>query len=271
MPVASKRPAPSRSHTEDDELVDSEVPAAVVCARCGNAECTGCVQDGTLSGVIAVVPWERPGAASLGRLWATARATTLDAERFFESLPDGPLGPAVRFAVVSEVIAVTAMAFFALAPLAVVAPSWIRHVVVDEGLFALRLVATGVPAIAGLLVLAHAAHGYALDLGARRAGSRPAVTRALRFGLYAAGWDIVLGPIGVLVVATKSGMHTALSLGATAMGLPGRSARAFLRGCYQLEGKRALPALRASYVVAVIATLLGALAVVGALVAALAL
>lgn len=270
MPVASKRLPQSTPNAEDDELVDSDVPAAVVCARCGNAECAGCVQDGTLSGVIAVVPWERPGAASLGRLWATARATTLDPDRFFESLPDGPLGPAFRFALVSETIAVSAMVLFGLALLAALAPGWIRHVIVDEGLSVLRLVAVGIPLVAGLLVAAHAAHGLALDRGARRAGSRSCVVRALRFGLYAAGWDVVLGPLGVLVVGIKDGLGAALSIGSIGIGLPGRCARAFLRGCYRLEGKSAYPALRASYVVAALATLVGALVVVAVLVALLA-
>jgi len=271
MPVASKRLPQSTPHDEDDDLVDAEVPAAVVCARCGNAECSGCAQDGTLSGVIAVVPWERPGGANLGRLWATARATTFDADRFFESLPDGPLAPAVRFAVVSEMMAVTAMALSALVFAVALSPARVRHIFVDQGVTALRLAAVGVPAVAALLVLAHAAHGYALDCGARRAGSRSCVVRALRFGLYAAGWDVVLGPIGLIVVAVKEGVRRAATIGAVGMGLPGRSAVAFLRGCYRLEGRSALPALRASYFVAIIATLLGAVVVVAALVAALAL
>jgi hypothetical protein len=147
----------------------------------------------------------------------------------------------------------------------------LKHVIVNEGLTALRLVAVGIPLVAGLLVIAHVAHGYALDRGARRAGARSAVVRALRFGLYAAGWDIVLGPIGILVVAVKDGLRTAMSIGSIGFGLPGRSARAFLRGCYRLEGRSALPALRASYAVAAVATLVGALVVVAVLVAALAL
>jgi hypothetical protein len=53
------------------------------------------------------------------------------------------------------------------------------------------------------------------------------------------------------------------------MGLPGRSARAFLRGCYRLEGRSAQPALNASYAAAAIATAVGAIAVIGAIVAAL--
>jgi hypothetical protein len=267
--MATKATADARS--DGDELADSEVPATVVCARCGEADCAGCTHDETQSGVVAVVPWERPGATSIGRLWATARATTLDAERFFESLPDGPLAPALRFALVCETLAATAMALAALVPVAILAPAWIRHVVLYEGASAFRFAAIGVPFIALLLVAAHAAHGWALDHGARRSGARGASTRALRFGLYAAGWDLIIGPIGAIVVVTKEGPGAALSIGTFAVGLPGRSARAFLRGCYCLEGLRAQPALRASYVVAIGVTLLGAVAAIAALLALLTL
>ena len=116
-----------------------------------------------------------------------------------------------------------------------------------------------------LLVLAHLAHGWALDRGARRAGARGATTRALRFGLYAAGWDLVIGPLGALVVAAKEGLSAASSVVTVGIGLPARSARAFLRGCYRLEGAAAEPALRASYVAAAVATGVGAVAVIAAL------
>jgi hypothetical protein len=254
---------------EVDELVDAEVPAAVVCAHCGDADCPGCQNENTRSGVISVVPWERPGAPLFGRLWATARATTFDAERFFESLPDGPLAPALRFAIVSEIIASAAMALALLAGLAVLAPTWAKHVLLHETLTAARLGAAVVAGLATLLVAAHAAHGWALDRGARRSGARPAATRAIRFGLYAAGWDLVVGPFGALVVAFKEGVGAALSIAVLGVGLPGRSARAFLRGCYRLQGKSAEPALRASYVAAALATAVGAVAVIAALLAAL--
>jgi hypothetical protein len=119
------------------------------------------------------------------------------------------------------------------------------------------------------LVAAHVAHGWALDLGARRSGARGATTRAVRFGLYAAGWDLLIGPLGAIVVALKEGLGPAISVAAVGIGLPGRSARAFLRGCYKLEGAPAQPALRASYAAALVATAVGAVAVIAALVAAL--
>jgi hypothetical protein len=260
-PTASVRP-------EGDDLVDLDVPAAVVCARCGEADCPGCAHDETQSGVVAVVPWERPGAASVVRLWATARATTLDAERFFEWLPDGPVAPALRFAIVSEVLAATAMALVAIVAVLLVAPGWVVHVALYQSTTAFRFAGIGVPFIAFLLVAAHAAHGWALARGARRCGARGAGRRALRFGLYAAGWDLVIGPIGAVVLLVRGGPAGILSIGSVAIGLPGRSARAFLRGCYRLEGPRARPALRASYAVAIVVTLVGAVAAVAALAAA---
>lgn len=254
---------------ESEELVEADVPAAVVCAHCGDADCPGCLNEQTRSGVVAVVPWERPGTPAWARLWATARATTFDADRFFETLPDGPIGPALRFAVVSEMIASAAMGLVLLVPLTLLAPGWAKHVLLDEGAMLVRVVVAGVPALAALLVAAHVAHGWALDVGARRSGARGATTRALRFGLYAAGWDLVIGPLGAIVVAAKEGLRASLSIGAVGMGLPGRSARAFLRGCYRLEGRSAQPALRASYAAAAVATAVGTVAVIGALVAAL--
>jgi hypothetical protein len=266
MRAARKGPTSAPvERVELDDLADSDVPAAVVCAHCGDAECPGCLHEQTQSGVVAVVPWERPGASVPARLWATARATALDADRFFESLPDGPILPALGFAVLSEMVASTAMALLAIVPLVALAPGLAKHLLIDEWLTVLRLMSAGVPALAGLLVVAHVAHGWALDKGARRSGAPAATRRALRFGLYAAGWDLVLGPIGAVVVSVKEGLGAGVSIVGASVGLPGRCARAFLRGAYRLEGRSAEPALRASYAAAIIATLVGAVAVILAL------
>ena len=253
---------------EGDELADADVPAAVVCAHCGDADCPGCAHELTRSGVVAIVPWERPGSGAVTRLWATARATALDSERFFESLPDGPLAPALRFAVASELIASASMSLVIAVPIVIFAPGWARHLLLEETATAVRFVAVGIPGLAALLVAAHAAHGWALDLGARRSGAPPATSRALRFGLYAAGWDLVIGPLGAVVAGAKEGGKAALSIASVGVGLPGRSARAFLRGCYRLEGAAAAPALRVSWIAAGAATLLGAVAVIATVVVA---
>jgi hypothetical protein len=268
MRIAADGDARARkARVEGDELVDAEVPAAVVCARCGSADCPGCLQELTRSGVVTTVAWERRGVPSWARLWATARATTFEAERFFESLPDGPIAPALKFAIVCELIAAAAMLVLMLVPAALVAPGWLRHALVDQTATVLRVAAVGIPGLAALLVSAHAAHGWALDFGARRSGARGATSRALRFGLYAAGWDLVIGPLGALVLVVREGPRPSMSIANVGPGLPGRSARAFLRGCYRLEGDAARPALRASWVAAGIATMVAALAVISAIVA----
>jgi hypothetical protein len=267
MPIV--RDGPARARADSDELLDTDVPAAILCAHCGNADCPGCFEELTRSGVVAVVPWERPGMPTLARLWATARSTTLDAERFFESLPDGPVAPAFRFALASEMIAAAAMATVGVAAIALLAPGWARHILFDETALLLRLGVAGIPGLATLLVAAHVAHAWALDRGARRAGSRGAARRALRFGLYAAGWDLVIGPLGFLVLATKEGARAAMSIAGVGFGLPGQSARAFLRGCYRLEGDAAAPALRASYLAAAVSTCVGAIAIIAGIALAL--
>ncbi len=262
-----------RNHDRDGEgdresdLLD--VPAAVVCLVCGEVECTGCEsRDLSRSGIVAIVAWERPGGTVLGRLWDTARGTTRDAEGFFELLPDGPVMPALRFAALAELLAATAMLLAILPVAALVAPSWLGHLIHDpyaRGV-ALRVLVLGVPAFAALLVLAHAAHGLSIDVGATRSGARRSRSRALRFGLYACGWDLVLGPLGVIVVGLKEGAGAALGI-LDLVNAPARATRAFLRGCYHLEGERAKKALAMAFTGAAAATLLGAIVILAAIIA----
>jgi hypothetical protein len=252
-----------------DRIEDVDVPAAVVCARCGEADCGGCESKLSRSGMIAIVAWERPGAPLLHRLWHTARATTRDPEAFFEALPDGPIAPALRFAIASEVIATTAMVLGLIPVAAAIAPHWMKSIAMDDATrgLVLRALVLGIPALASLLVIAHAAHGLALDFGARRSGARSARSRALRFGLYATGWDLVLGPVGAVMVLFKEGFGSALALSRLAVGLPTRSARAFLRGAYALHGKSADRAVRASYVAAIVSTAVACIAILAGIIA----
>ncbi len=247
------------------DLID--VPAAVVCLVCGEADCVGCEErEQSRSGIVAIVAWERSAMPALTRLWSTARSTTRDAEGFFELLPDGPVIPALRFAALCELLAAGSM-LLALVPIAaLVAPDWLRHVAFDPHArsIALRVLFLGVPAFAGFLVFLHIIHALAIDLGASNSGARRARTRALRFGLYACGWDLVMGPLGAIVVAFKEGACAALGVLDLAS-VPGRSTRAFLRGCYRLEGERAKKALATATTGVVVATLIGLVAVLAAL------
>lgn len=254
---------PKVGQLDSDPGIDSaadfaEVPAAVVCAFCGLAECPGCAEERTQSGIVAIVAWERPGSL-MSRLWTTARSTTHNAEGFFQSLPDGQVLPALRFAMLAEMFAAGAMLICFAAIFVAVFPASALSLVSSD--LALRALTLAVPGLAVLLVAAHAVHGLALEMGV--AGNRRP-SRGLRFGLYACGWDLVIGPLGFVVVAIKEGMAAALGLAKLAARLPGRSARAYLRGAHHLEGEHAKKPLLASYVAAVIATVLSALLLLAA-------
>ncbi|HEY2364794.1 MAG TPA: hypothetical protein VGH87_00365 [Polyangiaceae bacterium] len=246
-----------------------EVPAAVVCALCGDPDCIGCAEERSRSGVIAIVAWERPGPA-LARLWATAKSSSVSAEAFFEALPDGPIMPALRFAFFAELVASASM----LGMLAGIAFGLLALLgVLPDGAslaIALRVALVAVFGLTTLLVAAHATHGLSLDKGARRVSNGdPKWTRALRFGLYAAGWDLVLGPVGFVVLLFREGPKAAFGIMRVARRLPTRSSLAFLRGTYGIDAEHAKPALQTSYVGAALATVVCALVIIAAVIAAL--
>jgi hypothetical protein len=251
-----RAPSPSA----DDEFFD-QVPAAVVCARCGEADCLGCDPDEERSGFLTIVPWEREG-SSLKRLWLTARLATHQPESFFEALPDGSIAQALRFAMAAELVATAALFGVAVVLGVILLPALASHVVATEGslAFVLRASVVGLPTVATLLVGAHVLHALSIERAARKAGAKPQQSRALRFGLYAAGWDIVLGPIGLLVLAFEGGPRLALSVLRAGNTVPGRASRAFLRGGYGITGDAAQTALRGTFIGAAVATTLAALA-----------
>jgi hypothetical protein len=262
-----------KRRTDRDDWLEQDVPAAVVCALCGDADCPGCANEPSRSGVVAIVAWERPGAPLLARLWSTARAAAVDEGRFFESMPDGPVGPALRFAVVCELVSACALIGTMTLLFVIVAPLSLRALVAERVGVIVRLVAVAVPALAALLVVAHAVHGVTLDRAARRSGytAKGNARRALRFGLYASGWDLLIGPLGGAIMAIREGVRASLALFRRAVGLPSRSARAFLKGAYRLEGPRAEAIIRRSYVAAMTATVFGTavIVIVAILIAAL--
>ncbi len=269
--VPAPVPPPDRDSSNDsrDTFGDYlDVPATVVCAYCGDADCGGCENDLSRSGIVSVVAWERSGPA-LSRLWSTARSTTRDTEGFFELLPDGPIMPALRFAAACELLATSAAFVGTVVIAALLAPEWVKSLAFDPSArnIAFRVVVLGLPAFASLLVMAHAVHGLSINVGATRSGVRSARTRALRFGLYACGWDLVMGPIGAVVVLWKEGLAAAGSLAGSLNNLPTRATKAFLRGCYRLDGEQAKRALHASYVGAIVATAILSAIVVAAIAA----
>jgi hypothetical protein len=253
--------------SETFELID--VPAAVVCAACGSSECAGCsgVDETThASGIVAIVPWERPGLGAARRLWTTAKLATRSSESFFGALPEGDPAPALRFAFLAELLAVTGLCI-ALIPIALLFAPWLASAVVyDEALRAAlgRALFCAIPGFALAMVGLHAAHGFGLDLGARRLGSRRR-GRGLRFGLYACGWDLVTLPLGLALVAVGDGLGEALKTAPLSLTVPARAARAYLMGVHRLDEAQSQRAARFAIGISVIM-----LGVIGALCIALA-
>lgn len=212
-----------------------DVPAAVVCARCGASDCAGCEQD-LLSGVVQLVPWERESANVFTRLWTTARLATFEPETFLGKLPDGPVLSALRFAVLSETLAVGALALCGLGVLAVAWPAAAKALFLDATYRRFGLGAF--PAVVLLLVFAHGAYGVCLDLAARASGAKGNSARGARFGLYTAGWDIIHGPIGAVGLAVREGVKGALRSVTVGVGLPTRASLSLLQVSYGLEGDK---------------------------------
>jgi hypothetical protein len=167
------------------------------------------------------------------------QATTRGAEGFFCALPDGPVSPAFRFAVLAEIFAVGSTAAF-VAPLVVLSiPGLLLRFVSNgttrESVFLSTMV--GVVGFSALLVVAHAVHGLALGRSASR-------SRALRFGLYGCGWDFGSSPAGVLAAAIADGSRAGFALVISSVTAPGRAVDAALAGVFKLEGSAALRAKR---------------------------
>jgi hypothetical protein len=248
---AVRTPVPriaSRPDVDTDEaaLELSEVPAAVVCASCGLPDCSCDVdRPSAFSGVLAIVPWERPGSTLLSRLWATAKLGTLSPDTFFAALPPGGLLAPLVFAALSELLAALGLGVTFGALALTLVPGSFAELLGNaplRGLF-VRALAWGVPSLAAAMVLLHAGHGAALDAAARRLGSRQ-TGRGLRFGLYSCGWDLVTLPLGLLVLTFTDGLVSALRHSARGLTAPSTAAVAYLVHVHHFERDLALRASR---------------------------
>jgi hypothetical protein len=250
----------SRADDDVDETVLelSEVPAAVVCATCGMPEC-GCAAErpSAFSGVLAIVPWERPGGTVLSRLWATAKLATLSPAPFFSTLPAGKIAPALVFGAVAELLAALGLAATlgaaGLLALPALGPHLLENLSLQRAL--LRGAAWGVPLLAACMVLLHAGHGWALDAAARREGSRQP-GRGLRFGLYGCGWDLVTLPLGLLSLMLTDGLGTALRHSARGLTAPTAASLAYLTHVHRLDQPEAQRATRRAVRLVLIPTVL---------------
>ncbi len=259
-PAFSYRPPPKRGGSGADEAAELvDVPAAVVCALCGEAECPGCHVDDAwdgASGVLVFVPWERPEKPLFKRFAETTRVTTEGAESFFGELPSGPLLPALRFAALGELLAVGStvalcgsVAFglgYLLWPELV---SFIGTNAVLRAKFARTLTVAWL-AFTAVLLVTRASYGLALYQASKREGAPlHSLRAALRFGLYGAGWDFMTSPLGALWLVAADGRKAPKRLAHYALHTPGRATAAFMRGIFHLEGVPAKRARRRALIV----------------------
>ena len=243
---ALRTPVPrtaSRPDVEIDEgaLELSEVPATVVCATCGLPECNCDIdRPSSFSGVVAIVPWERPGGSLLSRLWSTAKLCTLSPDSFFAALPPGGVLAPLLFGLVSELLAATGLCATFGAVVLTFVPGLVAELSVNLPLRGtiLQAAGVGVPGLTLAMVLLHAGHGLALDASARRHGSLQS-GRGLRFGLYSCGWDLVTLPLGLLVLTLTDGLTSALRHSARGLTAPNSAAVAYLGHVHRFEPEMA--------------------------------
>ena len=252
--AADARP-PERAHRDDSAFDLVDVPATVVCAACGSPDCPGCaIEEPTnQSGVVAIIPWERPGVGLWRRLWQTSTLATVHARTFFGALPDGDVSTALSFALICEAIAVGGLGLV-IALLALLCLPALPALLVADPLLrgsVLRGACSGMFVLVLAMVGLHAAHGVALDVAARRFGGRRS-GRGLRFGLYACGWDLITLPFGLLATALLSGLAAARRAAPLGLTAPMLASEAYLIGHHGLSQEIALLARRrAAYLTAI--------------------
>jgi hypothetical protein len=275
-PAFSYRSPPKRGRVNTDEPAELfDVPAAVVCAICGDADCPGCQVDAHwdgASGVLVFVPWERAEKPLLKRFTETTRVTTEGAESFFGEMPSGPILPALRFAIfgalltVGSTFAICALIAFGIGYL--LWPDLISFIFTNAVLRAKFVRTLGVTwlAFTGVLLITRASYGLAIyEASVREGAPRHLLRTALRFGLYGAGWDFMTSPLGALWLAVTDWRKASKRLAYYAMHTPGRATAAFMRGIFRLEGAPAKRARRRALVVtmsAVVVSIIGSMALV---------
>jgi hypothetical protein len=240
--------APSRPDVEVDEgsLELAEVPATVVCATCGLPECDCELErPSSFSGVVAIVPWERPGSSLASRLWSTAKLSTLSPQAFFAALPPGGVAAPLAFALLAELLAAVGLCATLGTAVLTLVPGLGAELSVNAELRGAlgRALGFGVPGLVLAMVALHAGHGVALDRAARQEGSRRS-GRGLRFGLYGCGWDLVTLPLGLLLLTFTDGVVSAVRNSARGLTAPNAAAGAYLEHVHGLEPAAAHRAAR---------------------------
>lgn len=215
-------------------VIDGGVPPVVMCTVCGRTDCPGCSAPEQTPQLSPILPWESPGNTG-ERLWNMALASSLSPLRTFGELPDGPLAPAMVFALIAESVAILSLAVLALSIACSVSPDLMRRVLVDPA--AIGLIAGAAMALVGLLVALHVLWGLCLEAGTCTASGQPRWRLGVRFGLYACGWDLLTSPAGVLLGVLTRGPVAAWAPLVAASRVPRVAMRAYLVHCRKFDAR----------------------------------
>lgn len=132
------------------------------------------------------------------RLFGTALSSSVEPERVFARIAEGPVAPALGFAIWAESVALGSFAVLAALGLHLWDSELTWRIASDP--FVAFLLALALPIGVLVMVLLHALWGIGLDLSARVSGAprrSGGVKSGLRFGLYACGWDLLTSPAGL--------------------------------------------------------------------------
>lgn len=238
-----------------------EVPPAVFCGICGKSECAGCPSeqpDGPTLASRCANPWERPPRpgepfAWMPRLIETAEATTIDCEQFFGQLLPGRILPALSFALLSETWAVSSFCAIWIVLGGAFFPTTFLHLLQFA---ALRLLAALIfVALIVLVILIHIVWGIALEWGIHRAGQPAKLSRGLRLGLYACGWDFMASPAGLAWSMARKGPRAGARSAWRATAAPRRGIHQFLAKAVGLSPAQEKTATQVTVVVTVLVVL----------------
>jgi hypothetical protein len=234
---------------------EEAVPPVSLCARCGLASCGGCAAEPVLPS--NRLPWEDTPRPWLERLWQTALDTSTEPERVFAELTSGSVSPALRFAIVSETLALGSLVLLGSALLWLGAPELGLRLARDP-----EAIAAGLGLLAGsvlLMLVLHVLWGICLDVGAGFGQRRLDVRHGARFGLYACGWDLMTSPIGVFWSLLFAGPLRGFAPVGAAARAAWPAQRAYLESCRGFGADARRRAVRlAMIVVGVVVALTGA-------------
>lgn len=211
-----------------------EIPPAVFCAACGSPTCSGCreslADEQTQTRKLEALPWET-GGPFFERLVKTALFTAEAPARAFGGLSRGAVKSALVFATLAEGLAVSSMLLLVVGIFRVLSPGLVRLVfAAPVSWVALAVLAL---TLTSLLVFVHAYWGLLIEKGIASIGVQPERRLGMRFGLYAAGWDLVTSPAGILLGAPSRGLRIGLSA-ISAIRVPARALDFYLSDCRHL-------------------------------------